>query len=84
MSVTVVDMSEDVTVIIGNLGRLDSLRPCLQSLFDAAGGIARAWELIEHEPRGGGDRPPHDLVVLRRPKPFKPDLAAFARSRPAA
>lgn len=31
-------MAEDLTVLIGSLGQLEHLRPCLESIFDTAGG----------------------------------------------
>ena len=33
-------MTEDVTVLIANIGRLDNLLPCLQSLFGALGDVS--------------------------------------------
>lgn len=50
-------MAEDLTVLIGNLGRLDNLRPCLRSLLSTAGDATSIKVIIGFNFEGNDEGP---------------------------
>ncbi len=50
-------MAEDLTVLIANLGQLEHLRPCLQSLFDTASGETSLRVIVGFNFPGESDNP---------------------------
>jgi N-acetylglucosaminyl-diphospho-decaprenol L-rhamnosyltransferase len=50
-------MAEDLTVIIANLGQLESLRPCLSSIFSVAGAATPLRVIVGFNFEGGDDNP---------------------------
>ena len=54
---TASSMAEDLTVLIGNLGQLENLRPCLRSLFDTVSGETSLRVIVGFNFEGESDNP---------------------------
>jgi hypothetical protein len=50
-------MADDLTVLIANLGRLDDLLPCLESLFESVGDELSMRVIVGFNLRGDSDSP---------------------------
>jgi GT2 family glycosyltransferase len=54
---TASSMAEDLTVLIGNLGQLENLRPCLRSLFDTVSSETSLRVIVGFNFEGESDNP---------------------------